>query len=154
MKSRASWLVLPLLLAGCMEGQKQAPEVRRPSLYTQLGGAAGLEKIVDRLATRGAGAPELSAPVREAFREPDERQKERLVRQLGAALGGPYHGTLADLRKALVLSEDEEPTPQDLDVLLRLLDGALTDSGVGPRLRQETMTALGPLRNLPAGQDD
>ena len=153
MKGRLSGLLLPLIVAGCMEGQKQAPVPRRPSLYTDVG-ETRLEKVAEHFVARASASPRLREPVRAAIREADEGPlKNRLVRRLGAVLGGPYPGGLEDLRQFFVsLAPDLDS--KDMAVLLGLLDRSLEDSAVGPRSRQEVMTILEPLRGLRAGRED
>ncbi len=153
MRCRTLWLVFGLLAAGCMEGQKAAPVSRTPSPYTRLGGTAGLEKVVDHFVARAAASTELRPPLREAFRGEDVGPlKQRLVRGLGAALGGPYPGTLEDLRRTL-LSLSEDTGYQDMGVLLGLLDRAMEDADVGPRARQDVLAALKPLRQPPEKEE-
>jgi truncated hemoglobin YjbI len=154
MRCRARWLLFVLLVAGCMEGQKQNPLSRTPSAYTRLGGTVPLEKIVDRFAARARESAELGQPLRDAFRDQDAAQlKQRLVRRLGAALGGPYPGSVDDLARTF-RSLADDVSSQDLAALLTLLDRAMDDEGVGPDTRKEVMTTLAPVRNPPAGQDD
>jgi truncated hemoglobin YjbI len=154
MRCRAHWLVFGLLVAGCMEGKKEAPLPRTPSLYTRMGGTVVLEKVVDRFVARASTSTELREPVRDAFRNQDAAKlKQRLVRRFGAALGGPYPGTVDDLGRT-IRSLGEDVTSQDMGVLLGILDKAVDDEGVGPHTRKEVMTTLAPVRNPPVGADD
>jgi truncated hemoglobin YjbI len=139
-------LLLPFLAAGCLEGQKPNPLPRTPSVYTRMGGTAKLETVVDSFVDLAAASTDLPEPIRDHFRGPDTAKlKKGLVRQLGAALGGPYHGTLEELKRALG-SPDQEVTSKDAAVLLRLLDRAMESSEVPGDVRQQVLAALQPLR--------
>jgi truncated hemoglobin YjbI len=150
MRRRAFWLVFAVVVAGCMEGQKSKPLPRKPSLYTNLGGTAKLEQIVARFVTRVAEDSQLREPVRNAFQWADVTGLEgELVRRLGAVLGGPYPGTLENLRE-LFTSEVEDLTADDMGALLKLLDAAMADVGCRTSDRQDAMKTLAPLRTLSA----
>jgi truncated hemoglobin YjbI len=155
MKCRACWLLVALIVVGCMEGQKKAPLPRKPSLYTDLGGDAKLEVVVDKFVERAAASSRLREPIRAAFQGEDTTDlKRQLVRRLGAALGGPYPGTKKDLQQFLVsLAGSEEVNAEDMNVLLGLLDQAMKDAGVG-RARKEVMTSLEEVRTLPSSKND
>ncbi len=145
MRRRASLWMAVLLVAGCLE-EKPKGLPRTPSLYTQVGGTRKLEQVVDRLAEKAEATPELREPLRKALEGADVKQ--RLTRLLAGALGGPYPGTRADLERYLT-GLGEGTTPRERAVLLRLLDEALKEAGVGPRTCQEVQKTLAPLRAPP-----
>ena len=144
MRRRTCWLLLALIVAGCMERKKETPLPRQPSLYTRLGGTARLETVANRFLALAASSPELSEPIRQAIRDADHaRQKARLVRSLGAALGGPYPGTQTDLSDFFD-SLGVEITAPDRAVLLSLLNQALKEAGCRADDRKEAITTIEP----------
>src|SRR5262245_23565500 len=139
MPRRVYCLLSVALLAGCMEQPKPNPLPRDLSLYTQLGGEEKLTEIVERFAAKVAKSKEVAEPIKEAFTGADaEREKRKLVEQLGARLGGPYEargglfaghppvGEGADQRKELV----------------GLLEAAIRESVQGERLHEKVNKAL------------
>jgi truncated hemoglobin YjbI len=138
MRRRAWPLLLALTFAGCLEQPKPKPLARTPSLYTRLGGEAVLTRVVDDYVTRLEEAKLLESG------EDLERQKHRMVQQLGAATGGPQRPGgkgLWELFSGVTLRKDS-----DFDAALQALDRALEDNGVGPRDRGAVKALLLPLR--------
>jgi hypothetical protein len=129
-----------------MEMKKPQPLPRSPSLYTSVGGTLKLEEVVKRWAALAKGSTELRPPLRQALQ--DDSVQEHLVRLLGGALGGPYPGTLDDLRRFFA-SPGAAESPQEMATLLGLLEKAMQESGEGPRTTKDVMTALAPLRTAP-----
>jgi hypothetical protein len=143
--------VLPLLV-GCMEGKNPSPlsrlgavqtptmraTPREPSLYEQLGGAAGVKAIVDDFVALAAD----DAAVPERLKKPltDDDGKQILVRWLAAQSGGrmpdPDEKTPKDLWK------DAEPAQTDWDALTANFSAALEKNKVGEAQRKTVTSAF------------
>ena len=139
-----AWL-LALGLSGCMEGQKPDPLPRTPSLYTRLGGEAGITRAVDGFLARVAAERAGKGPGRPA---PEAGVKRQLVRLIGAATGGPQRPTDQDREAARALRG------ADFDALAGALAGALDEGKAGAKEQEELKAALEPLRKDVLGRVD
>lgn len=116
------------------------------SLYQQVGGQAGVERLSERLLQR------VHADVRiaELFVNVDAADLKRLVaEQLCEALGGPcrYSGrSMPDAHSGLAL------TDSDFDAFVEDLRAAMTDLELGPRQQSQILALLGPMRPDIVGQ--
>src|SRR5271170_1784498 len=114
--SRTCLLILLLLLAGCMEGQKPSPAVRagrvskmeavppgelapkveskvpepKKSLYDRLGGKDAIAKVVDDFVANVVADDNLKDEHKKPFKEGEVGAlKKKLIDQVGEATGGP-----------------------------------------------------------------
>jgi hemoglobin len=133
-----------VLVAGCMEGKKETPLVRTPSLYTRLGGEPAISKVVDVFVVNMISSDKIRPPHKKHFLKEDvPALKRKLVEQIGEATGGPqkYSGrTMKESHKGL------DVTDADFDATVAALDKALDENKVGKEEKDQLLKKLESMR--------
>jgi len=153
------WLILPLraagfipavfLLAGCMDGKKDPPLQRTPSLYTQLGGAPAIGPAVDDFVAGQIAAGRLRKDYdRHGLPEVTRDIKQKLEDQIGAATGGPQVAG-PPLKDAY---PDLKATSAEFNGLVDRLAKSLKDNGAGDKGRKDLEASLAGLRDQVVSQ--
>ena len=139
-------LVLAILAAGCMEGQKPEPVKRAAgkSLYDRLGGDKAIAKVVDDFVANVVADAKIKDVHKKHFKEGDVAGlKRKLIDQIGEATGGPekYKGkNMKDAHQGLKITDEE------FDALVGDLVKALDNNKVGKAEKDELLGLLGPMR--------
>lgn len=123
------YLILLLLVVGCIEQPKPHPVVRKPSLYARIGGYDKVEAIVEDFSKRQGNS---------VFKE--ERVKRRLIEHLSAALGGPWSGGPEELRRFLLDIDHQQGAAE----IMRGLEQSIRATDLGERTLSEVLAALQP----------
>src|SRR5436305_8787601 len=90
MTCRFAFCLLLLSVVGCMEGKKDKPLPRTPTLYTRLGGEPAITKVVDDFVANMILSKDIREPHKTHFVTGDvPKLKRSLINQIGSATGGP-----------------------------------------------------------------
>ncbi|MBL8300396.1 MAG: group 1 truncated hemoglobin [Rhodanobacteraceae bacterium] len=142
-------MLLPGLIAIVLAACAAVPEkksVDSNALYSRLGGAAGVEAVVDAALRRIHGDLRINI----FFEKSDLADVRRLlIEQICAATGGPctYSGrSMEEAHSGMNL------TDQDFDIFVEDLVAAMTEVKVSPELQQELLALFGPMRPQVVGQ--
>jgi truncated hemoglobin YjbI len=96
MPRRGFSCVFLLALTGCMEGTKPEKDRLERTLYSRLGGEAGITKVVDDFVDAVVKNDKYPPKLKDHFKRPDVSVlKRKPVDQIGQATGGPAEGTPA-----------------------------------------------------------
>jgi hemoglobin len=137
------WLAM-VLVAGCMEGKKETPLARTPSLYTRLGGEPAITMVVDGFVANMISSDKIRTPHKEHFLKGDIRPlKRKLIEQIGEATGGPqkYSGrSMKDSHRGLDI------TDADFDATVAALVKALDENKVGKEDKDQLLKKLESMR--------
>jgi hemoglobin len=133
-----------ILLAGCIEGQKETPLKRQPTLYERLGGEPAIVLVVNDFVTIVAADDRIREQHRKHFMEGDVAGlKKKLVDQIGEATGGPQKYTGKNMKDA---HKGLEITNADFDALMADLVKALDNNKVPAAEKDELLRLLAPMR--------
>lgn len=142
-------MLLPGLFAVLLSACAAAPQktaVNDATLYQRLGGAAGVEAVVDASLKRIHDDLRINI----FFENSDLADLRRLlIEQICAATGGPctYSGrSMEEAHSGMNL------TDRDFDVFVEDLVAAMTEVKVSPDLQQEVLALFGPMRPQVVGQ--
>lgn len=137
--------LLALLLVACASTPQKAV-VKNDSLYQRLGGAAGVEAVVDASLRHVHGDLRINI----FFENTDLADLRRLlIEQICAASGGPctYSGrSMEEAHSGMNL------TDKDFDYFVEDLIAAMTEVKVSAALQQEVLALFGPMRPQVVGQ--
>ncbi len=137
--------LLALALAACATAP-QKPLVKNDTLYRRLGGAAGVEAVVDASLRQIHGDLRINL----FFENTDLPDLRRLlIEQICAATGGPctYSGrSMEEAHSGMNL------TDRDFDIFVEDLVAAMTEVRVSPALQQEVLALFAPMRPQVVGQ--
>lgn len=137
--------LLALALAACAAAP-QKPLVKNDTLYRRLGGAAGVEAVVDASLRQIHGDLRINL----FFENTDLPDLRRLlIEQICAATGGPctYSGrSMEEAHSGMNL------TDRDFDIFVEDLVAAMTEVRVSPALQQEVLALFAPMRPQVVGQ--
>jgi len=132
---RAVLLLLVLTLAACA----QQP-LKDDSLYRDLGGQAGITRIVEGMLLNIAG----DARIVRHFKKIDiVRLRDKLVEQLCAEAGGPCVYTGDSMEES---HKGQNLTPSDFNALVENLQAAMTAQGVAIPAQNRLLARLAPMR--------
>lgn len=144
MKTLVSGL-FALLLTACAAAPPKAV-VDNETLYQRLGGAAGVETVVDASLKHIHGDLRINL----LFENTDLPDLRRLlIEQICAAAGGPCTYTGRSMEEA---HSGMNLTDEDFDFFVEDLVAAMTEVGVSPALQQELLALFGPMRPQVVGQ--
>ena len=132
---RAVLLLLVLTLAACAQ---QPP--KDDSLYRDLGGQAGITRIVEGMLLNIAGDPRI---VRHFKKIDIVRLRDKLVEQLCAEAGGPCVYTGDSMEES---HKGQNLTPSDFNALVENLQAAMTAQGVAIPAQNRLLARLAPMR--------
>lgn len=136
--------LLAVLLGACAAPQKTV--VKNATLYQRLGGAPGVEAVVDASLKHIHGDLRINI----FFENTDLADLRRLlIEQICAATGGPctYSGrSMEEAHSGMNL------TDKDFDIFVEDLIAAMTEVKVSPELQQEVLGLFGPMRPQVVGQ--
>jgi len=131
------WLVCALLALVFLGGCSQT--VAKDHLYQQLGGGAGLEKIVDGLLVE----IEQDAQIVHHFRDTDiARFRKLLIEQLCELSGGPCKYTGASMQES---HTGFKITQADFDNLVRHLMKVMTEQKISIPAQNQLLGMLAPM---------
>lgn len=134
------------VLLGACAAVPQKTAVNDATLYQRLGGAAGVEAVVDASLKRIHDDLRINI----FFENSDLADLRRLlIEQICAATGGPctYSGrSMEEAHSGMNL------TDRDFDVFVEDLVAAMTEVKVSPDLQQEVLALFGPMRPQVVGQ--
>lgn len=137
--------LLAILLGACASTPQQA-SVKNDTLYQRLGGAAGIEAVVDASLKRVHGDLRINI----FFENTDVPDLRRLlIEQICAASGGPcvYSGRgMEEAHSGMNLSD------RDFDIFVEDLIAAMNEVKVPAPLQQELLGLFGPMRPQIVGQ--
>lgn len=132
---RSVLLLLVLTLAACA----QQP-LKDDSLYRDLGGQAGITRIVEGMLLNIAG----DARIVRHFKKIDiVRLRDKLVEQLCAEAGGPCVYTGDSMEES---HKGQNLTPSDFNALVENLQAAMTAQGVAIPAQNRLLARLAPMR--------
>lgn len=141
--------LLPCLLAvllGACASTPQKPHVKNDALYQRLGGAAGVEAVVDAALRHVHGDLRINI----FFENTDLADLRRLlIEQICAAAGGPCTYTGRSMEEA---HSGMNLTDSDFDIFVEDLIAAMNEVKVSPALQQELLAVFGPMRPQVVGQ--
>lgn len=144
MKTLLSNLLVLLLTACAAAPQKSV--VKNDTLYQRLGGAAGVEAVVDATLKRVHGDLRINI----FFENTDLPDLRRLlIEQICAATGGPCTYTGRSMEEA---HSGMNLTDKDFDIFVEDLVAAMNEVKVSPALQQELLGLFGPMRPQVVGQ--
>jgi hemoglobin len=137
-------LLALVLLVGCMEGKKDKPLSRTPTLYARLGSEPGITKVVDDFVKNMIASEAIAEKHKEHFRKDSVSVlKRKLIDQVGEATGGPQKYTGKSMKEA---HANLGTTKAEFDGTLVALDKALEDNKVGKEDRDEVRKMLESMR--------
>lgn len=143
------WLLL-VVLAGCMDGKKEPPLARTPSLYTRLGGAPVIGKAVDDFIASLIADRQLKDVYQErGLPEVTRDLKHKLVEQIGEATGGPQQYVGRSIKEDY---PDLKVTALEFGGLIDGLVQAVKDKKAAEQDRKDLQTGLARLRDQLVGQ--
>lgn len=132
---RSLLLVVVLTLAAC--AQQPAKD---DSLYRDLGGQAGITRIVEGMLLNIAG----DARIVRHFENIDiERLRDKLVEQICVEAGGPCTYTGDSMEES---HKGQNLTPSDFNALVENLQDAMTAQGVAIPAQNRLLARLAPMR--------
>lgn len=132
---RAVLLLLVLTLVACAQ---QPP--KDDSLYRDLGGQAGITRIVEGMLLNIAGDPRI---VRHFKKIDIVRLRDKLVEQLCAEAGGPCVYTGDSMEES---HKGQNLTPSDFNALVENLQAAMTAQGIATPAQNRLLARLAPMR--------
>jgi hemoglobin len=132
---RAVLLLLVLTLVACAQ---QPP--KDDSLYRDLGGQAGITRIVEGMLLNIAGDPRI---VRHFKKIDIVRLRDKLVEQLCAEAGGPCVYTGDSMEES---HKGQNLTPSDFNALVENLQAAMTAQGIAIPAQNRLLARLAPMR--------
>ncbi|PAU89157.1 group 1 truncated hemoglobin [Pseudomonas sp. WN033] len=140
MRVLAIILISLLALWGCRSGPPESqPQTPDGSLFVELGGLAGISRVVDGLLFRIADDQRIV----HHFAEADfERLRIQLIEQLCTESGGPcqYQGdSMAEAHAGMSITEAE------FQAMLEDLAAAMDEEGIAPATQRRLLTRLRPL---------
>jgi hemoglobin len=129
-----------LALAGCAGTPQTAAAPSKDALYQELGGTAGITKVVDLFFRRLNS----DARVNTLFRNVDHDDLRRLViEQMCEATGGPCQYTGRSMEEA---HSGLNLTNADFDAFVADLTAALDEAKVPKATQKKLLAILGPMR--------
>ncbi|HSX58594.1 MAG TPA: group 1 truncated hemoglobin [Tahibacter sp.] len=142
-------MLLPGLLAVLLGACASAPQksvVKNDTLYQRLGGAPGVEAVVDASLRHVHGDLRINI----FFENSDLADLRRLlIEQICAATGGPCTYTGRSMEES---HSGMNLTDKDFDAFVEDLIAAMTEVKVSPELQQEVLALFGPMRPQVVGQ--
>lgn len=142
-------MLLPGLLAVLLSACATAPQksvVKNATLYQRLGGAPGVEAVVDAALKHVHGDLRINI----FFENTDLADLRRLlIEQICAATGGPCTYTGRSMEEA---HSGMSLTDKDFDVFVEDLVAAMTEVKVSSELQNEVLGLFGPMRPQVVGQ--
>lgn len=142
-------MLLPGLLAVLLSACATAPQksvVKNATLYQRLGGAPGVEAVVDAALKHVHGDLRINI----FFENTDLADLRRLlIEQICAATGGPCTYTGRSMEEA---HSGMNLTDKDFDVFVEDLVAAMTEVKVSSELQNEVLGLFGPMRPQVVGQ--
>lgn len=134
-----------LLLTACAAAPPKTVATN-DTLYQRLGGAPGVEAVVDATLKQVHGDLRINI----FFENTDLPDLRRLlIEQICAATGGPCTYTGRSMEEA---HSGMNLTDKDFDIFVEDLIAAMTEVGVAPALQQELLALFGPMRPQVVGQ--
>lgn len=110
------------------------------SLYQDLGGKAGITRIVEGMLLNIAGDPRIV----EHFRNIDiERLRDKLVEQFCVEAGGPCRYTGDSMEES---HKGQQLTESDFNALVENLQDAMDAEGIASRTQNRLLARLAPMR--------
>ncbi|GMV29882.1 MAG: hypothetical protein AMXMBFR59_20070 [Rhodanobacteraceae bacterium] len=142
-------MLLPGLFAVLLGACAAAPQktaVNDATLYQRLGGATGVEAVVDASLKRIHDDLRINI----FFENSDLADVRRLlIEQICAATGGPCTYTGRSMEEA---HSGMNLTDTDFDAFVEDLVAAMTEVKVSPELQQEVLALFGPMQSQVVGQ--
>ncbi len=135
MVSRTALLCALAWVAGCA-----APPTAPPTLYSRLGGAPVIERVVDDVIDRTSKDPRTARSFKDVKLA---RVKEKLREQLCELSGGPCRYT-GDPMKAV--HQGLKNTESEFYLMVQFLRDSLTSAGVGEGEKNELLKLLAPMK--------
>ena len=138
-RRRIGAIALAGVLAALLNTAARAQDGADATLFEQLGGRAGLVRLVDDLMARLLADPRMNR----FFRDTDQPHlKEQLVLQLCEVSGGPCRRTGSGMKKA---HAGVDITMSDFNALVEVLQLSMDAQGIAFRTQNRLLALLAPM---------